>query len=133
MGRFVTQDENTENEPFFKPDVEQAKALRERAARDGIRFDAYLPPSIAEWVLDRIIAGDFVDPSEVAFYAVKELQELSDHPSVREAFLKARIEEAVASAEAGNTFTGEEVLARLEERAAQMQEPPRWISKRPQE
>lgn len=116
-------------EPFFRTDIEQAEALRERAARDGLRFDAYLPPSIAEWVLDEIIAGDFVDPSEVAFYAVKEFQELSRHPQVREALLKAKLEMAMAQVEAGDVIPGEEVFARLREQVAEMEEPPCWTGK----
>lgn len=110
-----------------KPDIEQAEALRDRAARDGLRFEAYLPPSIAEWVLDEIIAGHFVEPSELAFYAVKQSQELGRHPHVCDALLKAQLEGAIAQAEAGDVISGEEVFVRLREQVAEMEEPPRWI------
>ncbi len=38
-------------------DVAQARALREQARNGGLRFDAYLPPSLAEWLLERIESG----------------------------------------------------------------------------
>jgi hypothetical protein len=44
--------------------IEQAKALREQARAGGLRFEAYLPPDLAEWLLDQIGRGVFVDPSE---------------------------------------------------------------------
>lgn len=42
----------------------QAKALRETARKGGLKFEAYLPPWLAEWMLDMIERGVFTDPSE---------------------------------------------------------------------
>ena len=33
-------------------DIAQAKALREQASKGGLRFEVFLPPGLAEWVLD---------------------------------------------------------------------------------
>jgi hypothetical protein len=34
--------------------IAQARALREPAGKGGLRFEAYLPPDLAEWLLDLI-------------------------------------------------------------------------------
>ena len=117
---------------IFHPDVDQATALRDRAAKDGLRFEAYLPPTLAAWVLDEIIAGRLIDPSEAAFCAVKDRQALAQHPEARQALLKAVLDEALAHADAGSTVSGDEVWAKLAKRAAEGEEPPRWLKRRAQ-
>ena len=47
--------------------VEQAKRLRNQVAEGGLRFEAYLPPSLALWLLDRIEGQKYLDPSEAVF------------------------------------------------------------------
>jgi len=37
--------------------IAQARALREQAGKGGLRFEAYLPPDLAEWLLDLIERG----------------------------------------------------------------------------
>jgi hypothetical protein len=113
----------------FEPDVEQAAALRERAAKDGMRFSAYLPPSLAAWVLDEIIAGRFSDPCEAAFCAMQDLQALSEHPPVREALLEKVLKAAVADVQRGDTVSADEMWAGLKKRAAEYEEPPHWHRK----
>ena len=44
--------------------VEQAKRLRNQVAEGGLRFEAYLPPSLALWLFDLIEQDRFLDPSE---------------------------------------------------------------------
>jgi hypothetical protein len=39
--------------------IAQARALREQAGKGGLRFEAYLPPDLAEWLLDLIERGVF--------------------------------------------------------------------------
>ena len=39
--------------------VEQAKRLRNQVNEGGLRFEAYLPPSLALWLLDLIEQGKF--------------------------------------------------------------------------
>jgi hypothetical protein len=48
-------------------DIAQAKALREQASEGGLRFEVFLPPGLAEWILDLVALGVFVDPSEAVF------------------------------------------------------------------
>ncbi len=58
----------------------QARALRDQARAGGLRFEAYLPPRLAEWLLAHIEHGTFRDPSEAAFVMLGEQQELEFHP-----------------------------------------------------
>ena len=59
--------------------VEQAKQLRDQAAKGGLRFEAYLPPSLALWLLDLIEQDTFLDPSEAVFVILGEHKELAPH------------------------------------------------------
>ena len=52
--------------------VEQAKRLRNQVAEGGLRFEAYLPPSLALWLLDLIEQDTFLDPSEAVFVILGE-------------------------------------------------------------
>jgi hypothetical protein len=90
------------SEPMEWPDptdkahaVEQAKRLRNQAAAGGLKFEAYLPPDLAIWLLDRIEQGNFVDPSEATFVLLGEARDLEPHIDLREEFLKRRIQAAI--------------------------------------
>jgi hypothetical protein len=90
------------SEPMEWPDpadkahaVEQAKRLRNQAAAGGLKFDAYLPPDLAVWLLDRIEQGNFVDPSEATFVLLGEARDLEPHIDLREELLKRRIQAAI--------------------------------------
>src|SRR3546814_19256273 len=48
----------------------QAKALREQARAGGLRFEAYLPPALADWLLERIERRTFADPGQTVFEIV---------------------------------------------------------------
>ena len=39
--------------------AKQARALHARAEAGGLRFEAYLPPDLATWILDKIARGVF--------------------------------------------------------------------------
>src|SRR3546814_10318758 len=54
----------------------QAKALREQARAGGLRFEAYLPPALADWLLERIERGTFADPGEAVFRSEEHTSEL---------------------------------------------------------
>ena len=71
--------------------IAQAKALREQATKGGLRFEAYLPPGIAEWLLGLIEQGVFLDPSEAVFVILGEHQELEPHLDLRKEFLERRL------------------------------------------
>ncbi|MBV9860471.1 MAG: CopG family transcriptional regulator [Alphaproteobacteria bacterium] len=74
----------------------QARALREEARAGGLRFDAYLPPALAEWLLDRIERGVFADPSEAVFAIMDEHRDLERHADLRNQLLSRSVEAAIA-------------------------------------
>jgi Arc/MetJ-type ribon-helix-helix transcriptional regulator len=80
-------------DPWDSPEVRaariaQARALRAQAGAGGLRFEAYLPPRLAEWLLDLIARGDFADPSEAVFVILGEHRELEPHADLREEALR---------------------------------------------
>lgn len=76
--------------------VEQARRLRDQAAKGGLRFEAYLPSGLALWLLDRIEQGTFLDPSEAVFVILGEHEELEPHADLRRELLKRSIDAAIA-------------------------------------
>jgi hypothetical protein len=96
-------------------DVAQAKALRELARNGGLRFEAYLPPALADWVLDLVERGVFADPGEAVFVMLGEQKDLEPHADLRQECLKRTLEAAMRDPHPG--FSLEEVNARLEELA----------------
>jgi hypothetical protein len=42
-------------------------SVRRQAAEGGLRFEAYLPPGLAEWVISLVEQGVFHSPSEAVF------------------------------------------------------------------
>ena len=60
----------------------------------GLRFEAYLPPKLALWLLDLIEQGTFLDLSEAMFVILGEHKELEPHADLRQELLKRSIEAA---------------------------------------
>lgn len=109
--------------------VEQARQLRDQAAKGGLRFEAYLPPALALWLLGRIEQGKFLDPSEAVFIILGEHEELEPHVDLRQELLKRSIQAAADDPRPG--ISGEEMMKRLREVIKEpRQEPARW-EKRP--
>ena len=105
--------------------VEQAKQLRDQAAKGGLRFEAYLPPSLALWLLDRIERGKYLDPSEAVFVILGEHEELEPHADLRQELFKRSIQAAADDPRPG--ISGEEMIKRLHELSAEPQpEPATW-------
>lgn len=75
--------------------VAQAKALRKQAAEGGLRFEAYLPPQLAEWLLERIEKGVFLDPREAVFVLLGEHKALEPHKDLRRELLGRRLDAAI--------------------------------------
>lgn len=75
--------------------VEQVQKLRDQAAKGGLRFEAYLPPDLALWLLDRIQQGSFLDPSEAAFVLLGEARELEPQADLRRELLRRRLQAAI--------------------------------------
>ena len=76
-------------------DIAQARALKEQARKGGLRFEAYLPFGLAEWVLDFVERGVFADPSEAVFVILGEHRDLEPHADLRREFLKRSLEAAI--------------------------------------
>jgi len=76
-------------------DIAQAKALREQACKGGLRFEVFLPPGLAEWVLDFVERGVFVDPSAAVFVILGEHQDFEPHGDLRTEILKRSLDASI--------------------------------------
>jgi len=104
-----------------KPDKKKDLAsVRRQAAAGGLRFEAYLPPDLAEWVIGLVEQEVFHSPSEAVFVAMQSFRELEDHPDVTQELLARIIQTRVDAVEDGGGIPGEEVMARLRK---EMEEP----------
>jgi len=92
-------------------DIAQARTLREQARKGGLRFEAYLPPSLAEWLLDLVEQGVFTDPGEAVFVILGEHKDLEPHADLREEILRRSLQAAMDDPSPG--FTAEEVNERM--------------------
>lgn len=125
--------ESEENQDTW-PDAEmearsiaQAQALRVQAREGGLRFEAYLPPELADWLLGLIEQGVFHDPSEAVFVMLGEQQELEPHADLRQELLKRRLQSAID--DPCPAIDGEEVFAQIfKELEAPCPEPAVWKS-----
>jgi antitoxin ParD1/3/4 len=75
--------------------IAQARTLKPRALAGGLRFEAYLPPSLAGWLLDLIARGEFADPSEAVFVILGEHRDLEPHADLREELLRRTVQAAI--------------------------------------
>ena len=110
---------------------DQAKALREQARAGGLRFDAYLPPALADWLLERIEGDVFADPSEAVFAIVGNFRELEPHRDLRDELLRRILDESVArgleDVKAGRVRPADEMFDELRRELAKPRpEPARW-------
>lgn len=122
---------STEDDDFFPPEYVaankgQAAELRPQAAEHGLRFEGYLVPSVAEWVLAEVEQGHFRDPSEAMFIAMRVFMEMQAYPDLREELLRREIRKSLA--DEGPSLSGDEVLAKLHERMKRAggRKPPMW-------
>jgi Arc/MetJ-type ribon-helix-helix transcriptional regulator len=103
----------------------QARDLRDQARAGGLRFEAYLPPDLADWLLARIETGRFADPSEAVLAIVGEFRELEPHEDLRGELLRRRLESA--GADLASTRPADEVFDELQRKLAKpLPEPARW-------
>jgi len=96
---------------------EQAKALREQARAGGLRFEAYLPGSMADWLLEQVERGGFADPSEAVFVMAQNFIEMEPHRDLRDELLRRMVQAAIDDPRPG--IPHEEVCAEMK----------RWIAK----
>ena len=105
--------------------IAKARALREQALAGGLRFDAYLPPSLAEWLLGLIESGVFADPGEAAFVIFGERRDLQPHADLRRELLKRTLTAAIDDPRP--SIAAEEVMEELRRRIEQPRsEPALW-------
>ena len=95
--------------------IAQARALREQAGKGGLRFEAYLPPDLAEWLLDLIERGVFADPSAAVFVMLGEHRDLEPHDDLRHELLQRTVQAAIDDPRA--SLSGIEVKAQSRELA----------------
>jgi antitoxin ParD1/3/4 len=88
-------------------------SVRRQAAAGGLRFAAYLPPGLAEWVIGLVEQGVFHSPAEAVFVAMQSFRELEDHPDMKQELLTRMIQKGIDSMAEGGGIPGEEVMARL--------------------
>ena len=118
----MTDDELPDDNPTERA---QAKALREQARAGGLRFEVYLPPALADWLLERIERGTFADPSEAVFAIVGNFRDLEPHRDLRDALLGRMLDASAAELESARP--ADEVFDRLQRRYSQpLPEPARW-------
>jgi len=91
---------------------QQVQVVCDAAAEGGLRFEAYLPPKLALWLLDRIEQGKFIDPSEAVFVLLDEARELEQHSDLRQELLKRRI--LSAADDPRPSIPAEEFMAQFE-------------------
>jgi hypothetical protein len=104
--------------------IAQAKALKDQAGKGGLRFEAYLPPELAMWLLGLIERGVFTDPSEVAFVILGEHKDLEPHADLRQEALRRSIQAATDDPHPG--FSIEDVRQQLEKLRTERQAPAVW-------
>ena len=88
-----------------------AAALRAQAAAGGLRFEAYLPPDLALWLLDQIATGVFKDPSEAVFVMLGEQQDMEPHADLRRELLSRTLQAAMKDPRPG--IPAEEMFRKL--------------------
>ena len=107
--------------------IAQAKALKEKAQKGGLRFEAYVPPGLAEWLLGLVELGVFADPSEAVFVILGEHKDLEPHADLRRELLKRTLQAAMDDPRP--SVPHEEVMERLRKLAtAPRPEPAEWRS-----
>ncbi len=106
-------------------DIAQARALKEQARKGGLRFEAYLPSGLAEWVLGFVERGVFVDPSEAVFVIFGEHKDLEPHADLRREALKRSLQASIDDPRPSLPF--EEVKERMDKLLAEPRpEPAVW-------
>ena len=106
---------------------DQAKALCEQARAGGLRFEAYLPGDMADWLLAHVERGHFVDPSEAVFAIVKNFIDMEPHRDLRDELLRRMLESSLEDMKAGRVHDAEEVFDEILRKIAEPRpEAARW-------
>jgi antitoxin ParD1/3/4 len=103
----------------------EAARLMPQAAAGGLRFEVFLPPQLATWVLESIARKDVLTPDEAVLVMLNEMQDLMKYPELRKELLRQSIMDAMD--DPAPSIPAEEVFAQLKARAeAPRPEPAVW-------
>ncbi|NHO34192.1 CopG family transcriptional regulator [Acetobacter fallax] len=103
---------------LYQYDRSQAARLREQAREGGLRFEAFLPSTLADWLLDLVGRGVFFDPSEAVFVLLGKARELAPHKDLQDELRRRQIRAALDDPRPGTP--GKEAIARM---CAEMERP----------
>lgn len=121
------QDDEAFADNYAERDQAQAQALREQACAGGLRFEAYLIGDQADWLLERVERGMFVDPAEAVFAIVQNFIEMEPHRDLRDELLRRMLESSLEDVKAGRVHDAEDVFDELRRELAKPQpEAARW-------
>lgn len=105
---------------------DQAQTLRDEARAGGLRFEAYLPSRLANWLLEHIEQGHFTDPSEAMFVMVGLFRDMEPHQDLRDELLRRKLQAAMDDPRPAKAAS--EVFDALERRYAKpLPQPARWL------
>jgi Arc/MetJ-type ribon-helix-helix transcriptional regulator len=125
-----TSDSDWRTREHRERDIAQARALKDQARQGGLRFEVFLPPDLAGWILDLVERGVFIDPSEAVFVKLGEQRELEPHADLRREILKRSLRASVD--DPTPLLSMEELNARMRVRAEGPRiEPAEWIRSKP--
>jgi antitoxin ParD1/3/4 len=104
------------------------KSSAKASCRGRITFN--LPPQLAEWLLERIERGVFLDPREAVFVLLGEHVDLEPHIDLRQELLRRSLDAAINDSRP--SIPAEQVLIELREKmAAPLPEPAVWTPRVP--
>ena len=106
--------------------IDQARSLKDQAKTGGLKFETYLTPDLAEWVLDMVEEGSFIDPCEAVFVYMGQAKNIEPHDDLKKELLRRRIQEGIDDAEDRRTYTADEVQQHLEEVRRRRTAPAIW-------
>ena len=115
-----------ESQESARQRIEQVKSLQEQARKGGLKFETYLPPDLAEWILDMVEDGVFVDPSEAVFVFMQQAKDIDPHNDLKEEILRRRINQGLKDHNEGRSYSMEEVRERMEQYVKGKTEPAVW-------
>lgn len=115
-----------ESEETARQRIAQVKSIKEQACKGGLRFEAYLTADLAEWILDMVENGVFVDPSEAVFVFMQQAKDIDPYDDLKEEILRRRLDQGFKDVDEGRTFSMEEVRERIDQYAKNKTEPAVW-------
>lgn len=107
------------SDQHYAVEAAQAAKVRPQAVVGGLRFDSYLTPAEAAWVLDEIERGRFLSPADIVFVAMQAFRELENYPDLKKELLRRKLQEAMDDPRPG--IPADEAFERLEREMDEME------------